>query len=223
MSILIFAALLALPLAGQSETYYLAFLRRVPNLEALPKGEGERLQAEHMANIHAMAERGALVAAGPFGDQPSVIAGIFLFKAGSLAEARRLAEGDPTVAAHRNTVEAYTWRGPQGIGEEYVRLHKTDPKTPEDMGVHPLVLLFRGRPLADPRAHEDYIDRLRREGKVAAAGPIDGDPDLASVVIFKRIPDDEARRLIGEDPAVQSGALRPEFHRWWSAAHVLPD
>jgi len=32
--------------------------------------------------------------------------------------------------------------------------------------------------------------------------------------VFTRIPDDEARRLTPAE-------LRPEFHRWWCAAHVF--
>jgi hypothetical protein len=41
-------------------------------------------------------------------------------------------------------------------------------------------------------------------------------------VIFNRLPDDEARRLIDADPAVKAGLLRVDYHRWWCAAHVLP-
>jgi uncharacterized protein YciI len=64
---------------------------------------------------------------------------------------------------------------------------------------------------------------LRRDAKIAAAGPVDGDDDLVAVLIFRRMPDDDARQLMEADPAVQSGALRPEYHHWWCAAHVLPE
>src|SRR5690349_15738323 len=128
----------ALPLAAQpTDRYQLIFLRPSPERKALPKEQMDKIQADHMANIHAMAERGVLVAAGPFGDTPATISGVFVFKAASLEEARKIAAADPTVVAGRNVVEAYTWRGPEGIGKEYVQLHKADPKTPEDMGVHP--------------------------------------------------------------------------------------
>ena len=227
MTKLLLAALLALPLCAQpGGLYYLVFLRPDPARKAVPQPEMDRIMAAHMANIHAMADRGVLVAAGPFGDTPPTLSGIFVFKTASLDEARRIASADPTVVEHRNTVEVYAWRGPAGIGEEYVRLHKADPKTPDDMGVHSLYLLHRGSAwsrAATRQAHNDYLAQLRRDAKIAAAGPIDGDDDLVALLIFRRMPDDDARRLVEADPAVQSGALRPESHHWWCAAHVLPE
>ena len=59
----------------------------------------------------------------------------------SLADAQARAEQDPTVVAHRNTVDAHAWEGPAGIGDEYFRMHDADPKTPKNMQVHPLAIL----------------------------------------------------------------------------------
>ena len=185
----------------------------------------ERILTAHMANIRSMAESGVLVAAGPFGDTPPTISGVFVFRTGSVEEARRIASADPTVVEHRNTVEVLAWRGPKGIGEEYVRLHKADPKTPEDMGIHPFFLLRRGNGAGAGalEAHEAYVAELRRHGKIGAAGLVEGDPEFAALAIFRRMPDAEARALMDADPAVKSGALRVESHRWWCAAHVLPE
>jgi hypothetical protein len=36
------------------------------------------------------------------------------------------------------------------------------------------------------------------------------------------MPVKETEKLLAEDPAVKSGALRTEFHQWWSADHVQP-
>jgi uncharacterized protein len=199
---LLLAAALALPLAAQSTaTYQIVFLRPARDRKAVPKKEMDRILTAHMANIHAMADRGVLLAAGPFEDKPATISGIFVMNT-SREEALRIASEDPTVTAHRNTVDVMTWTGPKGVGEEYKRLHTADPKTPEDMGVHPFVLL-RTAPGDLPN------------DKVAASGPLNGSSEFRYLVIFNRIPDDEAKRLI--DPA-----LKPEFHRWWSAAHILP-
>src|SRR5947207_15339538 len=100
MTLALFA--LALPAQDATDVYYIAFLRRAPGLKALAPEESTRLQTAHMANIISLAARGVLVAAGPFGDTPSVIAGVFVFKTASLAEAKRFAEQDPTVTEHRN-------------------------------------------------------------------------------------------------------------------------
>src|SRR5215475_11032605 len=127
-----------------SEVYYVVFLRRSPDRKELTKTEAERIQSAHMANIHKMGSDGILVAAGPFEDQPPTISGIFVFRIGSLADAERTANQDPTVVEHRNKAEVYAWRGPDGIGAEYVRLHKLNPATPENMAVHPLCMLHTG-------------------------------------------------------------------------------
>ncbi len=212
--------------APTTELYYAVFLRSAAERKPIPAAEGERIQTAHMANIHSLADRGILVAAGPFEDEPPVIRGIFIFRAASLADAKRIAAEDPTVVEHRNLVDVYPWRGPAGIGDEYKRLHKADPKTPEEMGVHPLFMLYRGTAfMADSpavRAHREYIEQLRQSGKVAASGPVIDDATLAGIVIFDRIPDAEAGKLLDADPAVKAGELRFESHRWWSAAHVLP-
>jgi uncharacterized protein YciI len=214
------------PAADSTDVYYLAFLRPDPARAKLKEGEGDRIQAAHMANIRKMAADGVLVAAGPFDDQPTTISGIFVFRTPSLEAARAIAAQDPTVLEHRNLLEVHAWRGPKGIGEEYARLHKAKPETPEGMGVQPLFLLYRGTASADQKremnSHEDYLTRLKREGKLAMAGPTEGKDDLLSVVVFNRISDAEAQKLMAEDPAVKTNALRYEFHRWWCAEHVIP-
>src|SRR5664279_1373655 len=147
--------------------YYVVFLRPAADRKTLTKEEGERIQAAHMANIHKMAQDGVLVSAGPFDDATRTISGIFIFKGGSLEAAQALAEKDPTVVEHRNTVDAHAWLGPAGIGDEYARLHKLDPTTPENMQVHPLCMLYRGAAWEGKEstrdslmtAHKEYVDR----------------------------------------------------------------
>lgn len=215
--------LLAAP-AEEMTTYYVVSLRPHPARTVLGKEEAQKMQAAHMAHIHSMAQRRKLVAAGPFGDTPTTISGLFVFETPTLEEARREAEADPTVVAKRNLVEILSWRAPAGIGAEHRRLHTADPKTPEGMGVHPLVFLRKG---ADWSAkareqHERYVNELRAQGKLAAAGAAESEDGIVSLVVFDRIEFEEAERLVAADPAVQGGALKPEFHHWWCSAHVLP-
>jgi uncharacterized protein YciI len=210
--------------------YYVVFLRPDPSRKPLAKTDGDRIQAAHMANIHKMAQDGVLIAAGPFDDTPTTISGIFVFKVDSLQSAQAIAAQDPTVLEHRNTVDVHAWQGPPGIAVEYFRLHKLNANTPENMQVHPLCMVYRGVAWEDKHgtrdsllaAHERYIDHLREQGKLGAAGGIDSPDDLVGLVIFKPIALEEAQSLLGEDPAVQAGVLRVEYHHWWSADHVLP-
>lgn len=210
--------------------YYVVFLRPEPSRKPLSKADGERIQSAHMANIRKMAQDGVLIAAGPFDDTPTTISGIFVFKVRSRESAQAIAAQDPTVIEHRNTVDVHAWQGPPGIGLEYFRLHKLNPNTPENMQVHPLCLLYRGTEWEQKQStrdslligHERYIDRLRDQAKLGAAGGIEAPDDLLGLVIFKSISLEEAQRLVSEDPAVQAGVLRVEYHRWWSSEHVLP-
>lgn len=213
------------PNTQTTRIYHIVFLKRDPARKAIGKEEGDRIQAAHMANIHALAERGVLVAAGPFDDTPPVISGVFFFTTRTLEEARGVAAADPTVAEHRNTVNVLAWRGPAGIGEEYMRLHKEQPGAPEGMGVHPFAILRRAGKGPDPALmtqSADYWTGMRNRGKVLAAGEVEGDNSAVAIVIFNRITDGEAASLAANDPAVRASGVTAEAHRWWCAAHVFP-
>ena len=92
----------------KQKVYYLTFLRRGPNWTPEKTPETEKLQAEHMANINAMAKTGKLVIAGPF-ENAGEYAGIFVFKVGTLDEAKQLAQSDPAVKAGRLVADVHPW------------------------------------------------------------------------------------------------------------------
>ena len=103
--------------AAAPAPYCLAFLRPAPARLPVSAEEGRRIMGAHMADIQGMADGVILLAAGPMDDSPTTISGIFVLKAASLGEARRVAWMDPTVTGRRNTVDVYPWWGPHGIGE----------------------------------------------------------------------------------------------------------
>jgi uncharacterized protein len=94
-------------------TYYFTFLKRGAKWTAEKTPETEKLQAAHMANINAMAKTGKLVIAGPF-ENGGDYSGVFVFKAGSLEEAKALAESDPAVKAGRLVADVHPWLVPEG-------------------------------------------------------------------------------------------------------------
>jgi uncharacterized protein YciI len=228
--LLTLSASAALPVEPPDEMYYLVFLKPDPARPKLPDDEAKRIQAAHMANIQKMAKEGTLVAAGPFEDEPRTISGVFVIKAGNTEAATRIASEDPTVKAHRNTVEVHGWRAPAGIGAEYMKLHKADPSLPENMQIHPAMFLYRGRSWTGDGgrregvldAHGKYMQQQKAQGKIGAAGWINTGDDLVYVVVFKYIPMMEARMLMAGDAAVQARVLRIDEHQWWLADHVLP-
>ncbi len=182
-----------------------------------------------MANIQKMARDGVLVSAGPFEDTPVTISGIFIFKGINRQAAQAIADQDPAVVEHRNTIDVHASNGPPEIGAEYMHLHTLDPKTPENMQTHPLCIFLHGSTWGDVakreaglKAHNVWIGKQRADGKLGAAGAMEGPDEMQGVVMFKAIPLEEVRKSVDADPAVTSGILRPELHTRWSADHVLP-
>src|SRR5258707_12686276 len=98
------------------ETVYLGFLKKGPNRkdsdDKVP--EIQELQKAHIANINRLAAMKKLVVAGPFGDD-GVLRGIFVFRVGSLAEARELCATDPMVKINRLVVDLHPWNVPEGV------------------------------------------------------------------------------------------------------------
>lgn len=210
--------------------YYVTILRPVPGRKPLARDEADRLKTAHLANVHKMFDDGLLAAAGPFENDPA-IDGIFVMKTKSADEARRVVNQDPMIRERRSVIDVHAWRAPAGIGEEYVRRLKEHPDASANLSVQPLMILIHGAawnstepkqrvvPLAN---HILYIEKLHQTGKLAAAGQVEGDPEMAAIVVFHQLPLDEARRALDDDPAVKSGLLAVETHQWWTANHVLP-
>ena len=94
----------------EMESVQLVLLMRAPTWRKLPAEESEALQKQHIAHLTAMGEAGKMVVAGPFSDQADpAYRGVCIYRVGSVAEARALAEQDPIVKAGQLRVEAMTW------------------------------------------------------------------------------------------------------------------
>jgi uncharacterized protein len=92
------------------ESYELVLLRRAPNPPEMDDETLDELQLEHLAHKDRLREAGILAANGPVLDQPDTsLRGMSFYRTGSLDEARRLAEEDPSVIAGRLVVEVMTW------------------------------------------------------------------------------------------------------------------
>jgi len=96
------------------KTYYIGLLVRGPKWTPGKTPEVEELQKKHLKYINDLGGQGTLVLAGPFAGEGR-LRGIFLFKVDSIDEAKKLAEGDPTIQAGRLAVEMHPWSVPKGI------------------------------------------------------------------------------------------------------------
>ena len=95
-------------------TAYLAFLVRGDKWTPEKTPATEAIQKAHLENINRLAEMKKLVVAGPFGGNGR-LRGIFVFRVGSIEEARQLAETDPAVKAGRLALIIHPWLVPEGI------------------------------------------------------------------------------------------------------------
>jgi uncharacterized protein len=98
---------------GEFDTYQLILLVRSQPQAELDEEASAALGLQHLGHFRKMQAAGYLVGAGPVDGDPEV-AGICLYQAGSLDQARELAEDDPAVRAGRFAVRAHTWRTPKG-------------------------------------------------------------------------------------------------------------
>ena len=93
---------------------YFTFLTRGEKWTPEQTPATEEIQKGHMANINRLAEMKKLIAAGPFGDDGR-LRGIFVFRVGSLEEAKALTASDPAVQAGRLAMEIHPWMIPEGL------------------------------------------------------------------------------------------------------------
>jgi uncharacterized protein YciI len=101
--------------APELVSYTFVLLRRGPRADAFSEAELAELQAGHVGYMAELRERGAVLANGPFRDQPDeTLRGVCLFT-GSLEEARELVSRDPSVAAGRMAADVFTWLVPPGL------------------------------------------------------------------------------------------------------------
>jgi uncharacterized protein YciI len=97
------------------ESFELVILRRPADAPAYDEETLARLQREHLAFHASLRESGEIVTNGPLLGQPDEsVRGIAFYRTGSVAEARRLAEQDPSVRAGRLVVDVMTWLCPPG-------------------------------------------------------------------------------------------------------------
>ncbi|HET7871336.1 MAG TPA: YciI family protein [Terriglobales bacterium] len=224
---LVFGSLLAVsarqaqpaPASSPADKFFFVLLKRPENAPQLSKEAGDKLQEEHMANIHKLYGEHKLVMAGPFTDE-GVSRGIFVLKAASREQAQSWADSDPAVKAGRLAAEVH---GPWRTRPEMIH-----PSNSNVMEKYTLVLLHGGLAM-DPKSaafqkaikgHVAFVEKMVEEGKIAVAGPFTDDAPLKGIYIFT-VETPQATKMVAEDPMVKAGYFKPEPHPWITAHGVL--
>jgi len=226
-AILLGVLAVAVPVPGQAQTnagsYFFVLLNRPANAPQLSKETSEKLQAEHMANIHKLGAENKLVIAGPFLDDTAV-RGIFVMQAGSVAQAQEWVDSDPAVKAGRLSPEVH---GPWPIDARNIHAEATPPSLEK----YSLVMMRRGvnwNPnsplyLEAMKQHPDFVKQMTEQGNVAIGGvfPLSDTGELRAVEIY-RIGPEQTAVLVQQDPLVKTGLVKVEIHSWGTAKGILP-
>jgi hypothetical protein len=109
------------------DVYTVVVLRRPADAPEMSDDELDVLQARHLAYRAELVRQGVVVANGPFDDQSDLsYRGMSIF-ACDIAEAARLSDGDPSVAAGRLTYDVMRW----WVGEGSLSFPLTDVRIGE--------------------------------------------------------------------------------------------
>jgi len=193
------------------------------------KEEDRKIMAAHMAHIGAMAEQGALVAAGPANAPMARLRGIFVFRA-PMETAKELANADPTVKEGQFQMEFHPWYSYKGIGETYRAEHAANKDAKTRMVAYQLALLRRTATFAGAkpedlktftREHLEGISANHRAGKIVCAGPITDGGDLAGIGVFATSLD-EAKAILDKDAFVSRGLMKVDWYTWYAADGTFP-
>lgn len=69
--------------------------------------------------------------------------------------------------------------------------------------------------------HFANMKRLAAEGKLIAAGPLDGVDGWRGMFVFAVTEIDDARRLVATDPVIQRGEMVADFHTYYGSAALM--
>jgi len=202
--------------------YFFVLLNRPANAPQLSNEAGEKLQADHMANIRKMTAEHKLVIAGPFMDD-TVLRGIFVLQADSAVQVQKWADSDPAVKAGHLSAEVH---GPWLVDPSTIH----DPVEPPGFEQYTLVLMKRGEhwnPNAPEfidvmKQHSAFVKRMTEQGNLAIAGsfPFSDQGELRGVAIF-RVEAEQTAKLTQDDPTIRTGQLKTEIHPWGTGKGVL--
>ena len=229
----VIAALVALSLssvafARQQEGHKLihfqmAIMRKGPQWEATKADQRNQILLQHRDNLISLLDSGKAVIAGPFGDDTE-LAGIFVLRAQSPAEAKGWMDADPAVKAGLLMPELHPWwsedifkkaNAPLKLDTLYFGFLKKGPNRKDGDGETPEVQQLQ-------KAHIANINRLAGMKKLVVAGPFGDDGDLRGIFVFRVSSLQEARDLSATDPMIKIDRLRIELHPWKVPEGVLP-
>jgi len=203
--------------------FQMAIMKKGPALVSTKEQERNQILQQHLANVSSLLDSGKAVIVGPFRDDTNV-AGIFILRASSTAEAKTWVDADPAVRAGLMVPEMHPWwsedifqkaNSPLKLNTVYFAFLKKGPNRKEGDDKNPEIQELQ-------KAHIANIQRLAAMKKLLVAGPFGDNGDLRGIFVLRVASLKEAQDLCATDPMVKSGRLLVELHPWQVPEGVLP-
>ena len=203
--------------------FQMAIMKKGPAWVSTKEQERNQIRQQHLANVLSLLESGKAVITGPFGGDTD-LAGIFILRASSTAEAKSWVDADPAVKAGLMVPEMHPWwsedvfkkaNSPLKLNPVYFAFLKRGPNRKEGDDKNPEIQELQ-------KAHIANIQRLAAMKKLLVAGPFGDNGDLRGIFVFRVGSLEEAQSLCATDPMVKAGRLIVELHPWQIPDGVLP-
>jgi len=203
--------------------FQMAIMKKGPALVSTKEQEPNQILQQHLANVLSLLDSGKAVITGPFDDDTD-LAGIFILRASSTAEAKSWVDADPAVKAGLMVPEMHPWwsedvfkkaNSPLKLNPVYFAFLKRGPNRKEGDDKNPEIQELQ-------KAHIANIQRLAAMKKLLVAGPFGDNGALRGIFVFRVGSLEEAQSLCATDPMVKAGRLIVELHPWQIPEGVLP-
>ncbi len=203
--------------------FHMALMKKGPKWDATKAEERNQILQQHFANVMSMLDSGKAVMAGPLGDDTE-LAGMFVLRASSAAEAKMWVDVDPAVKAGLFAAEMHPWwsqdifkkmNSPLKLNTVYLAFLKKGPNRKDGDDSTPQIQELQ-------KAHIANIERLAKLGKIVVAGPFGDDGNLRGIFVFRVSSMAEAQELCATDPMIKIGRLAVELHPWQVPDGILP-
>jgi len=203
--------------------FQMAIMKKGPKWDSTKVEERNSILQQHIGNVVTLLDSGRAIIAGPFTDDTE-IAGIFILRASSTAEAKAWVDVDPAVKAGLRVAEMHPWwsedifkkaNSPLKMNTVYFGFLKKGPNRKEGDGDSPEVQDLQ-------KAHIANIIRLANMKKLIVAGPFGDDGLFRGIFVFRVTSLQEAQELSATDPMIKIHRLEIELHPWRVPDGVLP-
>jgi uncharacterized protein YciI len=221
--VLLFTAALSHAQEHKLVQFQMAIMKKGPRWDVTKEQDRNAILQRHLANVVSLLNSGKAAIAGPFGDDND-LAGIFILRSASAAEAKSWVDADPSVVAGLFVAEMHPWfsedvfkkaNSPLKMTAVYFAFLKKGPNRKEGDGDTPEIQELQ-------KAHIANINRLAGLKKLIVAGPFGDSGDLRGIFVFRVASLKEAQELCATDPMVKIDRLRVELHPWNVPEGVLP-